>query len=110
MEKTANQLRDQFLGRDPRDHNNDMVDSMAGMLDTKLISFAGRNGAGACTLVGAAVGDRVLSVAGLSAADLGDTAASFESVITVVNQIQQVSVGNLSANAYLALLAPPASH
>lgn len=70
----------------------------------KFISFTGKNGAGACTATGAAVGDKVLYVAGLSAAALGNASASFEATVTVVNQIQQSAVGDLSSNAYLAVL------
>lgn len=70
----------------------------------KLLSFDGRNGAGACTLTGAAVGDIVLRVTGLTEGALGNAGASFESTITVVNQIQQSAAGDLSANNYLVLL------
>lgn len=70
----------------------------------KTISFDGRNGAGACTAVGAVAGMKVLGVAGLTAGALGTAAASFEATITVNDQIQQSSVGNLSANDYLATL------
>lgn len=74
----------------------------------KLISFTGSNGAGACTATGAAVGDKVIAVAGLTTGSLGDADASFEDVVTVADQIQQTSVSNLSASEYLALLIPVA--
>jgi hypothetical protein len=69
----------------------------------RLISFAGRNGAGEIALVGATVRSWVL---GICQADGGSGFAntSFESAITVADQIQQVSVENLSANHYVALL------
>lgn len=70
----------------------------------KLISLDGRSGAGACTATGAAVGDKVLYVAGLTEGALGNASASFEATVTVVNQIQQSSASNLSANNYLAVL------
>ena len=70
----------------------------------KMISFDGRNGAGACTVTGAAVGDKVLAVFGITGGALGAAGASFEATITVVNQIQQTSASNLSANDYVALL------
>jgi len=70
----------------------------------KPMSFDGRNGAGACTLTGAAVGDRVIFVTGLTGGSLGNASASFESTITVINQIQQSSASDLSTRDYMALL------
>lgn len=70
----------------------------------KFITAAGRTGAGAITLTGAVVGDVVIGVAGLSAGALGAAMSSFESAITVVNQVQQSSASNLSANNYLFVL------
>lgn len=70
----------------------------------KLLTFDGRNNVGAITLTGAAVGDIVLEVASLTEGALGGAAASFEAAITVVNQIQQSAVGDLSANNYIVLL------
>lgn len=75
------------------------------LLGLKLISFDGRNGAGACTATGAAVGDKVLAVFGLTAGAVGAADASFEAAITVINQIQQSAAGDLSANDYCVLLA-----
>ncbi len=70
----------------------------------KLISFDGRNGAGACTATGAVVGDLVLAVFGITDGALGAAGSNFESAITVVDQVQQSSASNLSANDYVALL------
>lgn len=70
----------------------------------KTISFDGRSGAGACTATGAVAGMKVLAVFGLTAGALGNAAASFESTITVADQIQQSSASNLSANDYVAVL------
>ena len=70
----------------------------------KFITVDGRSGAGAVTATGAIVGDKVLYVTGLTEGALGDAGASFEATITVVNQIQQSSASNLSANNYLAVL------
>lgn len=78
------------------------------MLNVRVASFTGRNGAGACTLTGAAVGDRVVGVAGITAGSLGIVDSSFESTITVINQIQQSSASDLSTKGYLALLMPAA--
>jgi hypothetical protein len=83
--------------------------------------FAGRNGAGVCTLTGAAVGDRVLvgwksgdvsdhNTAGEGAATvLSSFVALFEATITVADQIQQASATDLSDNKYTVLLIPAAA-
>lgn len=70
----------------------------------KMISFDGRSGAGACTATGAVVGDLVLAVFSMTEGALGAAGASFEGAVTVINQIQQSSASNLSANNYVALL------
>ena len=70
----------------------------------QLIAFAGKNGAGACTATGLAVGDKILSVTGVAAGTVGDQSALFETVVTVDDQIQQSSATNLSSNIYLALV------
>lgn len=67
-------------------------------------AFAGKNGAGACTLTGAKVGDVVESVTGVVAAKVGNQAADFEATITVNDQIQQSAVGDLSTYVYLVRL------
>lgn len=107
MAKAISALKTQFEGTDPADQNDDVLDAVAALpAKTKVYSFTGRNGAGAVTLTGAAVGDVVLGVAGIST--VGNAAASFESTITVVNQIQQSSASNLSAVTYLVVLSTPA--
>ena len=84
--------------------------------------FAGRNGAGACTLTGAAVGQRVL-VGWLSSETATDTTtggentavtraafvALFETAITVADQIQQTSATDLSGSKYTVILLPAAA-
>lgn len=70
-----------------------------------LISFTGHNGAGACTANGVAVGDVIYAVAGLT--DVGAADASFEEVVTVVNQIQQASASDLSLKNFVALVYRP---
>lgn len=70
----------------------------------KTISFDGRNNVGACTATGAVAGMKVLGVFGMTAGALGTAAASFESTITVNDQIQQSAVGDLSLNDYTAIL------
>lgn len=69
-----------------------------------LINFVGKNLAGACTAVGLKAGDVVLSVTGIAAADVGDKASLFETVITVNDEIQQLSATNLSTKVYSALI------
>jgi len=70
----------------------------------KLMSFDGRNGAGACTATGLAIGDKVMSVVGLTDDVSGNQADKFEATITVADQIQQSSATDLSTKDYLALV------
>ncbi len=67
-------------------------------------SFAGHNLAGACAAAGVKIGDTVLCVVGLSAADLGDVSSKFEAAVTVADQIQQSAASDLHSNTYLALV------
>lgn len=69
-----------------------------------IISFEGKNEAGACTMTGVNVGDVVLSVTGTVIADVGDKASLFESTITVNDQIQQTSATDLSTKIFIALI------
>lgn len=69
----------------------------------RLLAFAGHNGAGACTATGTKVGDTVIGVIDLAAGSVS-AAASFESTITVNDQIQQTSASNLSAVKYALLV------
>lgn len=71
---------------------------------TDVLSFAGKNGVGACTLVGVKVGDIVRSVTGIAVGTVGDQSAKFEATITVADQIQQSNATDLSANIYLAYI------
>lgn len=104
-QRTTAVLKSQFLGTDPVLHNQDVVDTLKALFSgLKVITVDGKNGAGAVTATGAAVGDTVLAVAGLTSGALGAADASFESTITVADEIQQSSVSNLSANDYLVVL------
>lgn len=63
----------------------------------------GSNGAGALTVTGAVVGDIVQAVIGQVTATAGPVAVpagAFERVVTVADQVQQISAANLSANTY----------
>ena len=70
-----------------------------------LISFTGKNLAGACTATGTKVGDVILGVAGIST--VGQVDGSFEGVVTVVDQIQQSAAADLSTVTYTALIYRP---
>lgn len=69
-----------------------------------VISFTGKNGAGACTVTGLKVNDVILSVTGVASGEKGDQSASFETVVTVADQIQQSSESDLSTKVYLAFV------
>lgn len=79
------------------------------------LQAAGRNAAGAITLTGATVGQRLVIALGTitnstaSNAFIAPAAGTFESVITVADQIQQASASDLSANSYFFVLAPAAA-
>lgn len=76
----------------------------AKLIKFNFLSFTGSSSSGACSIAGVKVSDLVVSVTGVVAADNGDQSALFESVITVADQIQQVSTGNLSSKQYLAAI------
>jgi hypothetical protein len=76
----------------------------AALVNCKVLTFTGHNLAGTCTLTGAAVGDKVIGVAGLT--DMGGADASFEATITVADQIQQSAASDLHAKNYLVMLLP----
>lgn len=70
----------------------------------ELIAFSGRNLAGVCTATGLKVNDVLFSVTGVVAADVGDQSALFEAIVTVADQIQQVSATDLSTKVYNAFV------
>lgn len=75
-------------------------------------AVVGRNGAGACTATGLTVGQRIISVVGLKTDGTGtlvEAKASFESTVTVVDQLQQSSASDLSTLTYIVTLIPAAS-
>ena len=71
----------------------------------KTKTFQGYTGLGGATLLGANPGDLVQTLTGLSGVT-GDQRAQFESVITVADQIQQLTSTDLSANWYKVYLIP----
>src|ERR1700690_47666 len=67
-----------------------------------VVSQDGKNGAGALTLTGAVIGDKVLNVTNITSP--GDVTSSFEATITVNGQIQQSAATDLSAKICLFML------
>lgn len=65
-------------------------------------TVTGLNGAGSISIVGTEVGDVVL-INLINGTD--DEPSIFEHTITVANEIQQVSSGNLSADTIVSILA-----
>lgn len=70
--------------------------------------FTGRDGAGSISLYGVEAGDTVATLTGIIGVT-GDQSAAFESIISVDDQIQQVSGSDLSDKYYRAYLIPPES-
>ena len=70
--------------------------------------FAGIDGAGSIYLPGVEAGDTVATLTGLIGVT-GDQSAAFETVISVDDQIQQISTSDLSEKYYRAYLIPPES-
>ena len=79
----------------------------------KCLAAAGRNGSGAVTLTGAAIGDRVVAAFGAPTAggalEVKVPGTDFEAAVTVTNQIQQASASDLSTKTYVFLLIPAAA-
>ncbi len=73
-------------------------------LQTKV--FTGANGAVGCSLPGACVGDSVSVLVGLIGVS-GDQKSLFETVISVDDQIQQLSTGDHSEHWFRVTLTPP---
>ncbi len=75
----------------------------------KTYSAAGRNGTGAITVTGTKVGDLVVGALGYVTGTGAITSlsnSSFESVVTVADQIQQTTATNLTANTFVFLVQP----
>jgi hypothetical protein len=82
------------------------IDSMEAGTSFKQLACTAGNGAGARTLTGAAVGDRVIGV--WNHTDGTINTVDFEGAITVVNQIQQLTT-NLASDVCVVLLLKPVS-
>lgn len=72
----------------------------------KFLVASGANGAGAITLTGAAVGDRVVAVIPQTTGQnfVAPGGSDFETAITVADQIQQASSSDLRTYRYLFIL------
>ena len=70
-----------------------------------IVVAAGVAAAGPITVAGAQVGDMVIGFQGGSP-NVTIPAATFESVVSVAGQIQQMSASNLSGNSYVFFLFP----
>ena len=68
---------------------------------------AGNNGVGAVTVTGTLVGNTVELVANTT--DGTDVTSSFESAVTVANQVQQTSASDLSSKKLLFFVNPQAA-
>jgi hypothetical protein len=75
-------------------------------LQIREIVFTGSNGAGACSCPGTVVGDQVQALVAITGGT-GSATTSFASVITVADEIQQISASDLSAVSYLVYLKSP---
>jgi hypothetical protein len=74
----------------------------------RYVTFEGSSGAGAISLPGAGVGDTVQSLVGVVGVS-GSQVTAFETVVTVKDQIQQVSTSDLTGKFYRAYLVPAQS-
>ncbi len=71
----------------------------------RVLTSVGHNNVGAATLTGAKVGDVVIGVSNVTDHATLLPGVDFEATITVNDQIQQLSVANLSAKTIFVLLA-----
>jgi hypothetical protein len=82
----------EHIGRSATDNPGSLV----------MLTSVGHNLAGAATLTGAVVGDKVIGVSDVT--DSLTKTSSFESFITVADQIQQTAAADLSAKTIVVLL------
>lgn len=67
-------------------------------LPFRHVIVLGRNGAGACSAPGLKVGDLVAHVTNLTDQSVGE--AQFEAEVSVADQLQQLSVANLTGKKF----------
>lgn len=77
---------------------------MAAKAMEKLYAAAGRGSAGAITVTGVKIGERILSVVNVEDGAAADVTSQFETRATVVNQIQQTGTTGISASDNLVFL------
>lgn len=68
----------------------------------RMLAFTGHNLAGACTATGTKIGDTVVGVVNITDGTTAKT--SFESTVTVADQIQQSAASDLSAKNFILLV------
>jgi hypothetical protein len=95
------------VGVSPETVGSALVQLEAEALKYRKVDFAGRTGAGAIALPSARVGDVVITLTGVYGVD-GDQRAAFESIVSVADQIQQISTSNLSDHRYVVVVKNPA--
>ena len=79
-----------------------LLDTVPSTNTMNFLAFTGKNGAGACTCTGAVVGDAVIGIVNIT--DVSTATSSFETTITVVDEIQQSSSSNLSTKKFAVIL------
>ncbi len=81
-----------------------MVNIQGTMRSPQVLRGFANNGVGACIAPGVSVGDTVLGVYNIST--LASAGSSFQTTVTVANQVQQSSSSNLSGNEYWFITVP----
>ena len=97
----------QEIGQSPAALAAALVQLEAESLKYRKYRFYGNNGAGGIAVSGAQVGDVVQKLVGVYGVS-GDQTAPFETVVSVDNQLQQVSSADLSGNQYVVVVKHPA--
>ena len=105
---TKRTMRSPTKVRTEVDSHKSTLDGLEAGTSLKQYLFTGKNGAGAITLTGTAVGDKVCGHV-INETDLTNDSANFEATITVANQIQQSSASDLSTKKFSVLLVRPVS-
>lgn len=82
--------------------DNSVLGTALAVSSLRMLTGQGHNLAGAATLTGAKVGDKVVGVSNVT--DHVTASASFESTITVADQIQQSAAVDLSAKTIIVVL------
>ena len=105
---TKRTMRSPTKVRTEVDSHKSTLDGLEAGTSLRRYFFTGKNGAGACTLTGAVVGDKVCGHV-VNETDVAEVTSSFEGTITVADQIQQSSASDLSAKKFTVVLVKPVS-